>query len=165
MALFPTPPFVELTKLDYDFVIVDTQPGIPSSEPLRFYDEALLVTLPDEASCISAIKMLGQYKEEKLKSSIVANRVAGKRYELSIREIENLCENKVVSSLPEDEGVRISIAEHIPVYLKSRKSAFSVAIDQLGSVYTSRSGVIRSPPQVGLKVWLISFLRTLFGMK
>ncbi len=137
--------FQKLQNVDYDFVIVDTQPGIPSTESSQYYDEALLITLPDEASCISAIKMLRQYGSERLKTSILVNRVTNKRYELSIREIEDMCETKVTGYLPEDENVKVTIAEHIPLFLKNRNSPFSRHISTIGSVYTSRSGVLRAP--------------------
>jgi len=138
--------FQRLQGADYDFIVVDTQPGIPSAETSKYYDEALLITLPDEASCISAIKMLRQYGEERLKTSILVNRVANKSYELSIREIEDMCETKVTGYLPEDENVKVTIAEHIPLFLKNRNSPFSRHISTIGSIYTSRSGVLRTRP-------------------
>lgn len=135
--------FKTLKGAEYDFIIVDTQPGIPSNEDLSFYDEAIVVALPDEASTISAIKMLKNYGDERLKVSVLANRVTGKAHELSIREIEEMCKSRITGWLSEDSNVGISIAQHIPVYLKRRNSPFSKHISKLSSVYTSRSRVDR----------------------
>jgi len=155
--------FSNLQKLDYDFIIVDTQPGIPSTEILTYYDEALLITLPDEASSISAVKMLKHYSADKLRCSIVVNRVGNKRYELSIREIEELCESKVSGILPEDENVKVSVSEHIPLYLKNEHEPFSSHIETISTVYTSRSGVIRSSPPN--ESWLSALINRILNRK
>ena len=148
-----------LMKLDYDFVLFDTQPGIPTAETLEYYNEALVITLPDEASCLSAVKMLDVYKSNKIKTSVLVNRVANQGYELTIREIEALCEQKVTGVLPEDVNVKISIAEHIPLVLKNRSSPFSKQIDNVGHMYSTRSATYREGEGKGK---LGSFLGGLF---
>ncbi len=154
--------FSALQRLEYDFIIVDTPPGIPFSEPIQYYDEALLITLPDEVSTISAVKMIRQYSKRGLKTSLIVNRVANRRYELSIREIESLCENKVTGILPEDDSVKVSIAEHIPLFLKSRNDPFSRSISGIGSVYASRSFVIRPQPSGGFLSSFVDSIRRAF---
>lgn len=157
--------FSTLEKLEYDFILVDTAPGIPFPEAIGHYDEALLVTLPDEVSCISAFKMIKQYSKQRLKTSIIVNRVANKRYELSIREIETMCENKVTGILPEDENVKKSIAEHRPLFLENRNAPFSRQMSAIGSVYASRSMVARVSQTRGWKAVVMNLVRFILGVK
>ncbi len=138
--------FKTIIALGYDFIIVDTQPGIMFPNNLDAYDEGLIVTLPFEASCLSALKMSQLYSKTGLKTNVVANMVRGRRYELSLRDIEELTENHVIASLPEDEKVDVSIAEHIPIYLYDKKVRFSKAITDLADVYTSRVALDREAP-------------------
>jgi MinD-like ATPase involved in chromosome partitioning or flagellar assembly len=138
-----------LGRLEYDFVLVDTAPGVPFPEPIKNYNEALIITLPDEVSTISAVKMIRWYNKKGVKTSVIVNRVANKRHELSIREVESLCENRVTGILPEDESVKVSIAEHIPLFLKNANEPFSKQIGAIGSVYASRSFVVRVPQSSG----------------
>lgn len=138
--------FKTIIALGYDFIIVDTQPGIMFPNNLDAYDEGLIVTLPFEASCLSALKMSQLYSKKGLKTNVVANMVRGRRYELSLRDIEELTENHVIASLPEDEKVDVSIAEHIPIYLYDKKVRFSKAITDLADVYTSRVALDREAP-------------------
>ena len=137
-----------LKGLEYDFIIVDTQPGEPFPEfpeSVKYYDEAIVIALPDEASCISAVKMFKKNGEEGVKTSLVVNKISNRRYELSIREIEDMCENKVTGALPEDENVKVGVAQHTPIYLLNRKSPFSVGIDDIANTYSSRIYVTRRP--------------------
>lgn len=157
--------FKALEQIEYDYIIVDTQPGIPSTEVLSHYDEALLISLPDEASCISAVKLLKQYSEEKEKSSIIVNRMTSAPHELTIREIEELCESKVTTILPEDINVKRSIADHIPLFLLNKHSPFSEQINALAQVYAARSGLIRQPQEPPKPSGGPSFLDKFFKKK
>ena len=114
--------FRQLKNSEYKFIIIDTQPGVAFPELLKWYDEALIVVLPYEASCISAVKMFKRCGKEGLKGSLIVNKVGNRRYELSIREIEAMCENKVIGVLSEDRNVDIGVAEHTPTYALSRKA-------------------------------------------
>ena len=153
--------FRKLRSSEYKFIIIDTQPGVTFPELLRWYDEALIVALPYEASCISAVKMFKKCGKEGLKASLIVNKVGNKRYELSIREIESMCENKAVGVLQDDKNVDIGVAEHTPTYVLNRKTAFSTGIDDITSVYASRIDTMRNPNY--MKGGLISMIRRLFG--
>ncbi len=138
--------FSKLKSLGYDYVIVDTQPGIPFPDSLSAYDEALIVVQPYEASNLSALRMAREYSKRNLKVNVIANRVRGKKYELSMPEIQQLSEVHLISALPEDEQVAISTAEHIPVYVYDKRTGFSKAISDLANVYTSRVSFIKESP-------------------
>ena len=150
--------FSKLRSGDYDFIVVDTQPGIIFQDNFRNYEEGLIVVWPFEASCLSALKMSRQYTRGDLKTSIVVNMVRGKRYELSLREIEELSEAHVIAVLPEDEKVAVNTAEHIPVYIYDKRTKFSRSIAELADVYTSRVA-IESERHVYKRWDIFSFFR------
>ncbi|MDE1869360.1 MAG: AAA family ATPase [Candidatus Micrarchaeota archaeon] len=137
----------KLTKLDFDFVIIDTQPGIEFPSALGVYDEAILVAQPNKASCISAIKMLSRYGKAKLKCNLVINRVRDRKYELDMREIEDMVEIKVSEMLPEDEKVQIGVSEGVPTYLLDGRAPFSKTVKDLALMYASRIGTAQRPDE------------------
>ncbi|MDE1857302.1 MAG: AAA family ATPase [Candidatus Micrarchaeota archaeon] len=130
--------FLKVLKLSYDFVIVDTQPGIAYPLPLDLYSEAMLVALPYKSSCIAAVKMEDRYGKVGLKCSLVVNRVRDKKFELSDREIEEMVETPVSVALPEDDKVQEGVAEGVPVELLNRRAPFSRGIMELARMYATR---------------------------
>jgi MinD-like ATPase involved in chromosome partitioning or flagellar assembly len=130
----------KVKKTDYQFIIVDTEPGIQYEKTIKWYDEALLITTPYEASCISTIKLMRKYGKASVKMSLIVNRIENKKHELTIREIEDLCVLKVSGILPEDENVKVGVSSHIPVYLLNKKSPFSKGIDDMARMLISRTG-------------------------
>ena len=112
----------QIGKLNYDFVIVDTPPGFFPEGSEDFYDEAVILSTPEMSSCVASIRLSHVYEKNHIKHVLVLNRVARKRYELSIKEIEEMYEDRVYGVLPEDEIVPRSIAELIPAYLLSRRA-------------------------------------------
>jgi len=155
--------FKKLKNSEYKFIIIDTQPGVVFPELLRWYDEALIVALPFEASCISAVKMFKKCGKEGLKANLVVNKVGNRRYELSIREIEAMCESKALGVLQEDRNVDIGVAEHAPTYVLNKKTPFSIGIDEVASIYSSRIDTMRNPSYA--RGGLISAIKRLLGMR
>ncbi|MFI5412615.1 MAG: P-loop NTPase [Candidatus Micrarchaeales archaeon] len=139
----------KIKKSDYKFIIVDTEPGIQYETTIKWYDEAFVITTPYEAACISAIKLMSKYGKAGVKTTIIVNRVENKSHELSIKEIEEMCEQKVSGILKEDDKVKVGVSEHIPVYLLDRKSPFSRGIDEIAKMLISRSGSFGKVPRTG----------------
>ncbi|MDE1855857.1 MAG: P-loop NTPase [Candidatus Micrarchaeota archaeon] len=132
-----------LSVLGYDFIIVDTQPGIAYPIPLDLYSEALIVTQPHKASCISAVKLLDRYGKAKLKTTLVTNRVRKGSSELSTREIEEMTEEHIAVQLPEDMNVPKSVDEGVPVLLMNKRAPFSKSVLDLADIISSRIGRAR----------------------
>ncbi|MDE1869375.1 MAG: P-loop NTPase [Candidatus Micrarchaeota archaeon] len=131
----------KLAKLSVDFVVVDSQPGEAHPVELPLFDEALLVTTPNEASCISAFKMLTECRKAGLKSSLVINKWRDKGHELSVRQIEEICETKSIGRLSYDENVNIGVMKHEPVFVRDRNSPFSREMLELANIFATRVGV------------------------
>ncbi len=139
----------QVQKTGYKFVIVDTQPGVQFPDELKWCSEALLVTIPYENACISTIKMMASCGKVGVKPTLLVNRVENKRHELSIREIEEMCEEKVSGVLDEDPNVKVGVSEHVPVYIMNKNSPFSKSIDSIARTMITRTEPIGTPKAGG----------------
>lgn len=125
---------------DYDFIITDTPPGYYFPFMAKYYDEAIIVSTPTMASITSTIRFAEMYNKENVKHELVINRVANRKYELSIGELEDAYGGKSISVLPEDPMVPRSEAAHIPALLFDGKAPFSSAIKNLARFYAAKRG-------------------------
>jgi flagellar biosynthesis protein FlhG len=158
----------ELSKMKYDFIILDTSPGFSIREPTKYYSEALLITTPEMSACTSVMRLAKLYTNDGLKHSLVINRIRNKKYEYSVDEIEDMYENRAIAAIPEDEAVPISVAQHIPTVMGFPKSEFSVGVKELGRRYSSRSDKVPLGPSKAMsqeRGGIFSSLRKAFGGK
>ena len=151
-------------KTNYDFVIFDTAPGFVEEDLSDYYGEALILTTPEMSACTSSIRLAHQYDSVKVRHNMVVNRIKNKNYELSIGEIEDIYEKKVLGSIPEDEIVMIGVAEHIPAYLLNPNSKFANSIRVLVQKYSLMANPAATNPQRPRHSGIIGFLRRLFGL-
>ena len=135
-----------LLKLKYDFIIVDTPPATLYRETSGFYSKSLIITTPELSATISAVRMASLYGSYGMPHDLVINRYAGKRFELSVREIEETYGRRAQVALPEDVTVPESIAAHIPAYIFRRNSPFSRSIGDLAGFFEGDSPVQRRSP-------------------
>ncbi len=139
--------YVELNKMNYDFIITDTPPG---PMPLNLFQQfkgfdnldVLAILMPNNASCASAIRLTKVLYNSKLSYKFIVNRERYKPYELSMREMEDACGDTMYAALPEDEVVPEGISSHVPAYMLKRKAYFSKTIRELARRYASKSGVM-----------------------
>lgn len=129
-----------LKNSSYDFVVIDTEPGIMAASLPNIVTDALVVTTPSRPSLSSAIRMIKAFNSRNVQHSVVINRVSHKGYELNLGEIRNSLDSEIVSSLPEDELVPISAEQKIPVLLSHPRSPFSQGIKALADKYSRRAG-------------------------
>lgn len=124
-----------LQKSDYDFVIFDTSPGIIAEDVLKYYDEVLLITLPDLPSLTSLMRLSLVYQKHDVISNVVVNRITGSGQEVGIGDIEQVINQKVLCGLPEDAYVSTSIAKQIPMYISNPEGQFTNGITGLAEHY------------------------------
>jgi MinD-like ATPase involved in chromosome partitioning or flagellar assembly len=146
----------QLAQSGYNFVVIDTQPGVMNYDISRYVDETIIVTTPDMPSLSSAMRVSGALDKVNAKHSLILNRYSGRRYEVSPKEIGNVYEGKLQAVLPEDSIVPISIEEHIPAMELDAKSRFSRALKEFGDSYCFN--VDAEPKPVGRE----GFFRRLF---
>ncbi len=136
-----------LLKLKYDFIIVDTPPATLYRETSGFFSKSLIITTPELSATISAVRMASLYSSYGMPHDLVINRYSGKRFELSVREIEETYGRRAQAALPEDTTVPESIATHIPAYIFRRNSPFSRAVGDLARFFEGDSPAQgRTPP-------------------
>lgn len=157
--------YSQLVSTSYDFIVTDMAPGplpVDVFEQFKAVEtlEILVLLTPEMSACVSAVRLAHIYDKMDIKRSFVVNRVRNRRYELSISEIEDVCRERMMAALPEDENVPISIAEHIPAYLISPRCAFSRGVRELSRRYASRTGSMREKEEGrGVLDYILRLLR------
>ena len=148
----------QLKASKYDFVIIDTPPGFYPKEVIENISEALIVSTPEMASIVSAVRLAHKYEKKSLKHTLVLNMVKGKRYELSIEEIEDTYGTRVNAIIPLDEVVPISNSERIPAYMYGKRSDFVGGISKLVGLYSGQPAITPSQKR-GIIYVLLSIFR------
>lgn len=124
----------QLHKSDFDFIILDTAPGI-MSEKLSYYDEALLVTTPELPALSSVIKLSRIFNKNKVVHNLIVNRF---NKNIDIDDVKDLYGKKPIAILPEDVLVSESLAKQIPAYLMNKQAPFPSGINNLLTFYSAR---------------------------
>jgi len=118
----------------YDFVLVDSPPGITDDvmDIIEACGEVVIMTTPDVPGVTSAAKICSLCAENRTRvTGIVVNRVTNARYELLEREIESMTEKNVLVEIPEDPHVPASISARIPVVLYNADCKAAKSLKQL----------------------------------
>lgn len=122
---------IDTLKKNYDIVLVDTAPGLGKEAIVatNVIDEGIIVTTPDLPSVTDALKTIDMLKRlKKNVTGFVINRKKNEKYELSAEEISSNLECSLLSIIPEDNKVPISISRGIPLVIMDGNSSASIAI-------------------------------------
>ncbi len=133
----------------YDVILIDSPPGLSSDVEgiVKACTDVAIITTPDVPSVTSAVKMITMCQENGAKiAGIVVNRVHDKKYELHRKEIESMCDMRILCMIPEDESVPASIALKAPVAQCSPNSAASESLKELASELYNIPMRARPPP-------------------
>lgn len=131
--------FRQLDGCNYDFVVIDTAPGLQHEEDTMPFDDAVIVATPDLPALTSALRLAEELKGSRSRYSLTLNRITGKSYELRPREIEGAWGGKTAALLPEDVLVSESLAARIPASLSSSDSPFTAAMRKLAKTYADKA--------------------------
>lgn len=118
----------------YDVVMVDGAAGIGREviSAIKAADDIVVVTNPDMAAIVSAIKAIKIARSlEASITGIVVNRVTGGRHEPSIADIEELCETRVIAAIPYDRSILESVKRMTPVVLSAPDSRVGISFRRL----------------------------------
>lgn len=132
--------FHEISRTNYNFVIVDTPPGFLPEENLRAFGEAVIVTTPEASSLASAARLANHYDMMRLKHTLITNKFKNKRHEVHMRAIADMYDGNILAILPDDEAIPLSVAAHIPAYIAYPNSKFSIAMRELAHRYITKFG-------------------------
>lgn len=105
-------------KKEYDIILLDSSPSLNDElyATMDSSDEILVVSTPDYptlSSTLHAIK-LAQKKNSPIRG-IVLNKIRGKKFELTAREIAKVSEIEILAALPDDVNVLAALAQMTPV--------------------------------------------------
>lgn len=112
----------------YDVIILDSAPGLgkETKTAIRLSDDLIVVTNPEFSTIGTVEKTIHLAGELRTPvTGIVINRIRKKGYEPNTRDIEGCLDNKVLTSIPDDDKVHESIAARMPVTIHSPKSRAS----------------------------------------
>jgi len=125
-----------------DFVFLDAAPGFGKEalSAIRACQEALLVTTPDLPSVTDILKaktILDQMNVQII--GIVVNKVTGKKFELSKKEIEETVGLPVISMIPFSFDFSESLSNKTPLVAYKQNSKASIEIIKLAAFIAGES--------------------------
>jgi MinD-like ATPase involved in chromosome partitioning or flagellar assembly len=132
--------YSQLSKLNYDFVIIDAPPGFFNPVIAKYVDDVAIVTTPDSPSVVSSAKLSEYCDKFKLRRRLIINRAGYSKYELDKSEVEKLFGDIAYATMPDDKTVAQAMSMHKPIYLLDKGAPFSAAIDEFCRAYMLRVG-------------------------
>ncbi len=99
-------------------VLLDSPPGLGEDalQILEACDEVIIVTTPELPTLTNAVKTIKIARDMKKNVlGIILNKGLGEEYELTVDEVEMMCEAHVLSTIPHDNLISKSISAKIPV--------------------------------------------------
>ncbi|MFH1978213.1 MAG: cell division ATPase MinD [Candidatus Aenigmatarchaeota archaeon] len=111
-------------------IIIDSPPGLHEDvfSVLKASTEAIVVTQPETTAVTDALKTINYAHQMKKKvTGIVVNRMRDS-YEISPKDIEEMCDVAVIGEIPDDKHLKRSVFEKTPVinYRPHSKSAIEI---------------------------------------
>lgn len=132
--------YSQITKMDFDFIIIDSSPGLFPSGMAKFINDVVIVTTPDAPSATSNAKLAAYCERLRLSYRLIINKSGYSKFELEKEDVEKLFGDVSYVTLPEDKTVAESLQKHMPIYMLDKGSPFSVAIADLMRVYLIKVG-------------------------
>ena len=120
----------------YDVILIDSSPNLNEEllSTMIASDNLLVVTSPDYPTLSTTLRAVRLAKQKKTPiNGLILNRVRNKKFELSIKDIEEAAQVPVLSVLPEDISVQEAIANTTPVTLHKPKTNTSIEYKKLSA--------------------------------
>ena len=135
-----------ISKLN-ETVIVDFPPGLGKNvrKLMNMTDEIIVVTNPELTAVTDALKTVElARKMKKIVTGLVLNRVRKEKHELTLNEVEEICEVPVLVEIPEDKNIRRANFNHLPVIYFNPYADSSIEYLKLAAMI---SGYHFTPPK------------------
>jgi len=104
-------------KHKYDIVLIDASPNLNEEvlSAMIAADELIVITTPDVVTLSSTLHAVKLAKEKKTPIiGLILNKVYGKKFELSLNDIENTAGVNVIAVLPHEVQVLEALSKNIP---------------------------------------------------
>ncbi len=108
VAYFKLKNKISYLRKKYDYILIDSAPSFneESLAPLLASDEILIVTTPDHPTLSTTLKSIKRAEQRGIKiNGLILNKVHGKRFELSVGDIEESTDIPVMAVIPYDKKV------------------------------------------------------------
>lgn len=152
---------IRLLASQYEMILVDSAPGL-SKEALAVLqgcEKLLLVTNPELPAVTDSMKTIEVAQRfNKHIIGIVVNKVTHRKYELTSREIEKICEHPVIAEIPFDYKIPEAIANKTPVVLFSPNCPASKSLRELSAYLCGKRYLTKEEERVGVFRKLFRFL-------
>ncbi|MEM5799360.1 MAG: P-loop NTPase [Candidatus Aenigmatarchaeota archaeon] len=119
-----------------DFVFLDAAPGFGKEalSAIRASQEALLITTPDLPAVTDILKAKNVLDQMNVQTiGIIVNKVTGKKFELSAKEITDTVGLPVIASIPFSFDFSESLSNKTPLVAYKQNSKASIEIFKLAS--------------------------------
>jgi len=129
-------------KEDYDFIIVDSAPGMNEDalSTLLASDNLFVVTTPDFSTLSCSLKAAQSAKNKGKKvDGIIINKIRDPNYELKLDDIEKFVEAPVVAKIPDEKEHVRALFTRVPMSLYNPKSKFAKEINKLGRAISGKN--------------------------
>jgi len=123
-------------KNNYDVILLDSSPNLNDEmlSTMVASDELYVVTSPDYPTLSTTMRAIKLALDKKTHiKGLILNRVRGKKFELSIHEIEAAAGVPVIGVLPEDIKILEALASTTTVSDHSPKANASIEFKKLGA--------------------------------
>ncbi|HLG24060.1 MAG TPA: AAA family ATPase [Candidatus Nanoarchaeia archaeon] len=123
-------------KDDYEYVILDSSPNLNDEmlSTIIASDELFVVTTPDFPTLSSSIRAIKVARRKNTPiNGIILNKVRNKKYELSVKEIEDACDVPVLAVLPDDQTMLEALALSKPIAFHKPFSNAAIEYNKLAA--------------------------------
>ena len=127
---------IKSIKKNYDFVIIDSSPSLNEEllSTVLASDNLFVVSTPDYPTLICSLRAakLARQRGRPI-SGIVINKIRNPKYEVDLKEMEEITEIPVVAKIPDDPSGIKALFTRIPISVYNRKSKFSKEVSRLSA--------------------------------
>lgn len=114
---------------EYDIILVDSSPNLRDEilATMIASDELYVVTTPDFPTLSCTLKAIKVAKQKRTPiHGLILNKIRKKSFELSLSEIEETAETKVLAVIPDDVNILKSLAKSVPPTLQNETSEATI---------------------------------------
>ena len=127
----------------YDVILIDSSPTLNNEilSSIIASDELYVVTTPDHVTLSTTMRTIKAAKQKKTPiTGLILNKVYGKKFEVSLEDVEDACGAKVLAVLPHELEIVQALSESTPSSLykntASAKEIRALAGAMIGVEYT-----------------------------
>ncbi|MCB9359558.1 AAA family ATPase [Candidatus Woesearchaeota archaeon] len=123
-------------KDNYDVILLDSSPNLNHEilATMVASDELYVVTTPDWPTLSCTMKAVKTAKKKRTPiHGLILNKVRNKKFELTLDEIEEASESKVLAVIPDETHMLEAVAKTIPSTLHKDKSDSTVEFKKLAA--------------------------------